>query len=173
MKPVPDQELSECPRKRLEGARRIAIVGIGDELSPVDRLGILAAREIEPLHLPGVRVFLAGTVPESITAPLRRFQPDHVLLLDAADMGARPGTIACIGSGSIVASSLSTHALPLSMMREFIEQDSNAQVTLIGIQPDMTGGLSFKEKDTITGNLSGLLGILRDICKKDLMSTLR
>jgi len=163
---IPDPELADCLRKRLEGACRIAIVGIGDELSPVDRLGMLAAREVEPLHLPGVRVFLAGTVPESITAPLRRFHPDHVLFFDAADMGARPGTIACIGPGTIEASSLSTHALPLSVVMEFIEQDSRARVTLVGIQPDMTGGLLLKEQDFFIVDFSGLLGILRDICEK-------
>ena len=166
MKQVPDQEMAVCLQKRLEGARRIAIMGIGDELSPVDRLGMLAAREIEQLHLPGIRVFLAGTAPESITANLRRYYPDHVLLLDAADMGARPGTIACIGPGTIAASSLSTHALPLSVVMEFIEQDSKAQVTLVGIQPDMTGGLASNEQDYFTADFAGLLGTLRDICEK-------
>lgn len=161
-----DPELADCLRKRLAGASRIAIVGIGDEFSPFDRLGMLAAREIEPLHLPGVRVFLAGIVPESITAPLRRFHPDHVLLFDAADMGAWPGTIACIEPGTIVTSSQSTHALPLSVVMEFIEQDSRTRVTLLGIQPDMTGGQSLKGQDYFTGDFAALLGILRDICEK-------
>ena len=83
-------------RQRLAGARRIAVVGIGDENSAVDRLGMEAAREIELMHLPGVRIFFAGTVPESMTGSLREFHPDHVLLLDAADMSSPPGTVAVI-----------------------------------------------------------------------------
>ena len=69
----------EC---RLQSAGRIAIVGIGDELSPLDCLGMRTAREIEGLGLPGVMVVLAGVLPESMTGPLRLFRPDVVLFLD-------------------------------------------------------------------------------------------
>jgi hydrogenase 3 maturation protease len=125
-------------QKRLTGARRIAVVGIGDELLPVDRLGMIAAREMERVHIPGVRVFLAGTMPESITGPLRKFHPDHVLMIDAADMGAPPGTVAVIQPGRIRASLFSTHALPLSAVMEFVKKDIKTKVTLIGIQPEVT-----------------------------------
>jgi hydrogenase 3 maturation protease len=125
-------------QKRLTGAHRIAVVGIGDELLPVDRLGMIAAREMERVHIPGVRVFLAGTMPESITGPLRKFHPDHVLMIDAADMGAPPGTVAVIQPGRIRASLFSTHALPLSAVMEFVKKDIKTKVTLIGIQPEVT-----------------------------------
>ncbi len=109
-------------RRRIKNANRLAIVGIGDELIPPDRLGMYTAREIEQQHLPGVEVFFAGTVPESITGPIRRYQPDHVLFLDAADMGARPGTIAVIEPEQIQASLLSTHVLPLSVVMDYLER---------------------------------------------------
>ncbi len=125
-------------RHRLQGAQRIAVVGVGDELNVHDRLGILAAREIEGLHLEHVRVFYAGTVPESITGPIRKFRPDAVVLLDAADMGARPGTVALVDPQHIGASLLSTHALPLSVVMEFLEKDTGARTILVGIQPDLT-----------------------------------
>ena len=35
----------------------------------------------------------AGPAPENFTGPLRRFRPDLVLLVDAAQMDAEPGTI--------------------------------------------------------------------------------
>jgi hydrogenase 3 maturation protease len=153
-------------RRRLDGALRIAIVGIGDELSPVDRLGMLAAHEIEKLHLPGIKVFFAGTMPESMTGPLRIFHPDHVLLLDSADMGARPGTIAIIKPGKIHASLVSSHALPLSVVMKFIAEDSKTRVILLGIQPDtarQNTGLSAPDRDYLDQNLAGLSCILRDI----------
>ncbi len=123
--------------RRLRGAKRVAVVGIGDELAPHDRLGMIAAREVEGLHLPRVKVFLAGTVPESVTAPVRRFRPDHTLLLDAADMAARPGTVALVQASEIQARLFSTHALPLSVVIEFLRKDTKALVTLVGIQPDL------------------------------------
>jgi hydrogenase 3 maturation protease len=124
-------------RQRLGGAHRVAVVGIGDRLLPHDRLGMLAAEAIADLHLTGVRVFLAGTVPESVTGPIRRFRPEHVLFLDAAEMGAPPGTVAVVEPERIHASLLSTHVLPLSLVMEFLEKDVNTRVTLIGIEPDI------------------------------------
>ena len=125
-------------RRRIEYALRLAIVGIGDELIPPDRLGMYSAREIGQHHLPGVEVFLAATVPESVTGPLRRYRPDHVLFLDAADMGARPGTVAVIEPEQIHASLVTTHVLPLSVVMDYVEQEIVAGVTLLGIQPDLT-----------------------------------
>ena len=123
-------------RRRIGSARRIAVVGVGDELSPHDRLGIVAAREIEGLHLPTVKVFLAGTVPESATGPVRKFRPDVIVFLDAADMGTRAGTVAIIQPGEIQARLFSTHALPLSVVMAYLAQETKAEVVLVGIQPD-------------------------------------
>lgn len=124
-------------RRRLQGAKRVAVVGVGDELNVHDRLGILAAREIEGLHLENLRVFYAGTVPETVTGPIRRFKPDAIVLVDAADMGARPGSVALLQPDEIRASLLSTHALPLSVVMEFLTKDTGARALLIGIQPDL------------------------------------
>ncbi len=123
-------------RRRLRGARRVAIIGVGDELLPSDRLGMLAAREIDRLQLPAARVFYAGTVPESVTGPVRRYRPGHILLLDAADMGARPGSVAVVDPERIRARLFTTHALPLSVVMEYLKRDTKAAVTLVGIQPE-------------------------------------
>ena len=154
-------------RYRLATACRIAVVGIGDKSSIVDRLGMEAALEIELLHIPGVRVFFAGTMPESMTGPLRKFHPDHVLLLDSADMDTPPGTIAIIEPERIPAGYFSTHALPLSAVMEFLENDSGTKVTLIGIQPGVTRYdevLGPEEQDLLHRNLAELSGILRKSC---------
>jgi hydrogenase 3 maturation protease len=151
-------------QRRVKGARRLAVVGIGEELIPADRLGMSAAREIKARHLPAVKVFFAGTVPESITGPLRRYQPDHVLFLDAAEMKERPGTIAVIGPGQIQASLMSTHVLPLSVVMDYVEEEIGTEVTLLGIQPDSTNlekDLSDEDRDYLNHNLQVLSDILR------------
>jgi hydrogenase 3 maturation protease len=154
-------------RQRLGTARRIAIVGIGDEHSGFDRIGMLVARQIDGMHIPGVRVFFAGIVPESMTGPIRTFQPDHVILADAADMGASPGTIAVIDPERIIGEHFSTHALPLSAVMEFIEHDAGTTVTLLGIQPGNNRnatGLSFEGEELLHRNLAELVGVLRERC---------
>ena len=128
-----EQELE----RRLSGEPRIAVVGVGDELQPTDRLGMVVAREVGALRLPGVSVHLAGTLPESFTAPIRRSRPDRVVLLDAADMGTRPGTVAILSSGEVKGARLSTHAMPLTVLMTYLEETMHVPVTLVGIQPDL------------------------------------
>ncbi len=164
MKPAPRAGDTDL-RDRLAGARRVAVVGIGDEDSPVDRLGMVAARELARSAIPGIQVFFAGTVPESMTGPLREFHPDHVLLLDAADMGNPPGTVAVIDPELISAGHVSTHALPLSAVMAFIGEDTGAKVTLVGIQPDIGQGvMSGESEETLYRNIGELEGILRNVC---------
>jgi hydrogenase 3 maturation protease len=146
-------------RERLIGQRPLAVVGIGDELNPHDRLGMLAAGRIDSLGLPGVSVFLAGMMPESITAPVRRAKPAHILFLDAALMGKPPGTLGIIDACDVHGDLLITHALPLPVVMEYLEKEAKAQVTLVGIQPDLSvaGERPTKEEEQGIGKLADLL----------------
>jgi hydrogenase 3 maturation protease len=151
-------------RQRLAGCRRIAIVGIGDVLLPFDRPGMSAAGEIEKLHLPGVKVFLAGDVPESITGALRVYRPDHVIFLDAADMGVLPGSILVIEPENTQANLVSSHILPLPVIMEFIAEDTRSGVTLLGIQTDLDRpdhDLSGPEQLLLQRNITALAELLR------------
>ena len=124
-----------------------------------------AAREIDRQKIPGVQVFLAGTVPENITGALRRYGPDHVLLLDAAEMGERPGTLAIIAPGQVQARFFSTHALPLPVVMKYIEREIGAPVTLLGIQPDRDGKTD-TDRDTrrrFDYNLGLLSAVLKNL----------
>ena len=153
---IPQRNLETRLRRFLQGTKRVAFVGVGDELNVHDRLGMLAAREIDGLHLEGIRVFLAGTVPESVTGPIRRYKPGAIVLLDAADMETRPGTVAFVDPKQIRASLLTTHALPLSVVMEFLEEDTGARALLLGIQPE----LSAAEETPTAAEQAGLTRIL-------------
>jgi hydrogenase 3 maturation protease len=146
-------------RERLAQARPLAVVGIGDELNPHDRLGMIAAGRIRALGLPGVSVFLAGMMPESITAPVRRFKPAHILFIDAAVMGKEPGTLGIIEACEVHGDLLITHALPLPVVMEYLEKEAKAPVTFIGIQPDLaaSGDRPTKEEEKGIGQLADLV----------------
>ncbi|MDD1717624.1 MAG: hydrogenase 3 maturation endopeptidase HyCI [Methanoregulaceae archaeon] len=163
MNPSPGKDFEDRLRSRLEGVRRLAIIGIGDEFMPADSIGMSAAREIGKIGLPGVKVFLAGTVPESVTGPIRTYRPDHVLMVDAADMGAGPGTLAIVEPGSITANLFSTHYFPLSVVMEYLSQDEGTKVILVGIQPDNEvhcDGLSPREREALRNLIDSLTSIL-------------
>ena len=127
---------SEVLRILLSRARRLAVIGVGDELQPHDRLGMAVARALESRNPPGLRVFFAGTMPENITGPVKEFQPDHILIMDSAEMGVVPGSAAVIEPGDVPATLFSAHVIPLPVVMEYLAQATGAQVTLVGIQPD-------------------------------------
>lgn len=122
-------------REALQGAGRVAVMGVGDELHADDVVGLAAARSVADLRIPDVDVLIAGGMPENHTGVLRRARPTHVVVLDAADMGEPPGTAAIIAPGSARGQRYSTHALPLSVVAEYVEQEIGARVLLVGIQP--------------------------------------
>jgi|GEM_PF-1075633 len=45
---------------------------------------------------PIFKFFNGGTAPENLTGEIRRFKPSHLIMIDAVELGKRPGTIALI-----------------------------------------------------------------------------
>lgn len=121
---------------------RVALVGIGNPLRNDDAAGLLVARELlqrecaaDTNHL---LVIQAGHAPENVTGELRNFHPELIILIDASDMRAEPGTICWVPIQSIEGMSASTHSLPLSMLARYLTLELNCAVVLIGIQPKST-----------------------------------
>jgi len=118
---------------------RIAILGVGNQFRSDDAVGVLIARALSTrqcaLDTDHLRIIEAGHAPENTTGELRKFAPDLVLIIDAAEMGQRPGTIQWIPEEAIDGMSASTHSLPLSMLARYLTLDLNCMVTLLGIQP--------------------------------------
>lgn len=82
-----------------------------------------------------VLVMDAGHAPENMTAELRRFVPDSVLLVDAAELGQPPGTVHWIPMEDLDGMSASTHSMPLSMLASYLTLELHCTVSLLGIQP--------------------------------------
>jgi hydrogenase 3 maturation protease len=127
----------------------VAVVGIGQELRGDDAVGVKAARTLLRRQRAGgdtsrpvsLLVVEAGPMPESCAGPLRRFAPDLVILVDAADMGAVPGTVAWLDWRDADAAAASTHGLPLSLFAGYLTTEIGCTVLLLGIQPaDLTFG---------------------------------
>jgi hydrogenase 3 maturation protease len=129
-----EQEL----RGWLSGARRVAIVGIGGPLQGDDAVGARVAQGLLDRTAENVLPMVCWTVPESCTGPIRAFQPTHVLLVDAAELGQPAGTCRLVQADSLVGMSLSTHSAPLRLVAEFLSKSTGAQVALLAVQPKRT-----------------------------------
>jgi hydrogenase 3 maturation protease len=124
---------------RRAGLPKIAILGIGNLLRSDDAAGVLVARQIGICRLiqdlDFFRVWEAGHAPENCTAELRRFAPEVVILIDAAQMEESPGTIRWIDMEDMDGLSASTHSMPLSLLAKYLTLELNCDVKLLGIQP--------------------------------------
>jgi hydrogenase 3 maturation protease len=116
---------------------RVALVGVGSELNGDDAAGVQAAREISlAAGLPANFLALdSGSIPENASGSLRRFHPDLVIFVDAADLGAEPGTIEWLDKTRIEGMSASSHTLPLTLLGGFLESELDCRVEYLGIQP--------------------------------------
>jgi hydrogenase 3 maturation protease len=127
---------------------RVAVVGIGNELSGDDAAGIAVARALgskirnHPVA-PSFCIIEAGMAPENFTGTLRRFRPDLVVLVDAAQMDQAPGTVRWFDAESAAGFSASTHTLPLNLFALYLQSEIGCEVKLLGIQPAHSSTRSF------------------------------
>ncbi len=115
---------------------RLAIMGVGNELNGDDAAGVAVVRALQPALAGQPRLLLieAGPAPENFTGPLRRFAPNLVLIVDAANMGGEPGSVRWIEWQDTDGLSASTHSLPPSVLATYLIHEIGCRVALLGIQ---------------------------------------
>ncbi|MDR3577499.1 MAG: hydrogenase 3 maturation endopeptidase HyCI [Anaerolineaceae bacterium] len=115
---------------------RLAILGVGNELNGDDGAGVKAARSLRSFFagFPQGLIIEAGLAPENFTGPLRRFQPELVLIIDAGQMDEPPGTVAWVKWQETTGFSASSHSLPPSVLATYLIEELNCQVALLVIQ---------------------------------------
>jgi hydrogenase 3 maturation protease len=120
--------------------RRTAVVGVGNPMRSDDAAGILVARGLSQRESAAdtgrVLILEAGQAPENRTGELRKFAPELVFIIDAADLGQGPGTAQWIPEESIDGMSASTHSMPLSMLAHYLRLELKCTVLFLGVQPD-------------------------------------
>jgi hydrogenase 3 maturation protease len=116
---------------RLSG--RVVVVGVGNPLRGDDAAGCLVARRLHGAE--GARVIEAEEVPESFVGDIAAAAPDVVVLVDAVDLGALPGTVAVLETDEVAAYAPTTHRLPLSLVMDVVQRRTGAGVFLIAVQP--------------------------------------
>jgi hydrogenase 3 maturation protease len=133
------QNLKTNLRKRLEGAKRIAVLGIGSDLMGDDVAGVLIANGLaDTIPEDGCvpcKVVIGGAAPEGVVGEIRKFNPSHVIMIDAANLAAPPGHAELIELERIGGVSFSTHRLPTRILADYLIKATSCQIIVIGIQP--------------------------------------
>lgn len=134
-------------RKVLRG--RVVVLGIGNPGRGDDgagpRVARLLARQLPPEapEGPGDRIVAAisaETTPEAEAGRIAALSPDCVLLVDAVDFGAPPGS-SCLFDEEDLTSRMgwSAHRPPLTLLMHYLQERTGARVILLGIQPADVG----------------------------------
>jgi len=119
----------------LTNSQKIVILGIGNEMRGDDGLGSVLAQELSNLEDRHITIFDGKTVPENFTGAIKRETPSHIIILDAVEMGEPPGHVKLVFKEEIANYSISTHAMPLSFLINYLETTTSAKIMLMGIQP--------------------------------------
>ena len=123
-----------------EHPAHLAVLGIGHELCGDDAVGTRIAGMLHARlpNEPRLLAIEAGPAPENFTGSLRRYQPDLILMIDAARLDETPGTVRWLDCTEVEGFSASTHTLPLDILISYLKAELGCSVELIGIQPEQT-----------------------------------
>lgn len=129
---VADEELLGQLSK-LRGSRTV-IVGIGNALKGDDAVGPLVCEQLRRMGI-GAELIDAGPVPENYIQPIIKKTPQNLLVIDAMDFGAAPGTVRLFRPEQLSTSIWSTHTLSPRIFADMVCRSVQADVYFIGIQP--------------------------------------
>ena len=122
----------------LKNAKRLVILGIGNEDNGDDAVGLHVLTQLQKGDLPNwVTNFYCERVPEHFLGKISNIEPNRIIILDAADMKEIPGAIAIFPKEAVSSGyHLSTHTLSLTMLEEFLKPVVPDLITAyVGIQP--------------------------------------
>ncbi|MEM3726753.1 MAG: hydrogenase 3 maturation endopeptidase HyCI, partial [Candidatus Bathyarchaeia archaeon] len=126
-------------KKWLVDAKRVVVAGIGNPIRMDDFVGVKIVQDLQGKVSSNVQLIECETVPESFIQQIIDFNPTHVLLIDAAILGLKPGESKLTSPQHLeIFPAFSTHMLPLRVFCEHLAQTVKAKVALLLIEPKQT-----------------------------------
>jgi hydrogenase maturation protease len=127
--------------KKFRGSRTL-IVGIGNILKADDGAGPLVCEQLGHAKI-CAELIDTGTVPENYIQPIIKKAPQNLLVVDAIDFGAPPGTIRIFTPEQLNSYTISTHTLSPRLFVDMVCQNikrapalrESLDVYFVGIQP--------------------------------------
>ena len=110
--------------------RKIQLWGVGNTLLGDDAVGPMIS-----VQLGGID---CGTTPENYISKLRKEEPEILIIIDAAEMGLKAGSVRVLNFGEISGEIVTSHGIPLSVLLEQFYKSKVTDIIFIGIQPKQT-----------------------------------
>ncbi len=120
----------------LDNSGKVALIGVGNPLRTDDAIGTQIIKKLKRYRLSEcIGLFNCETVPENYLDEIKKFQPTHLILIDAAQLNLKPGEQKLVTIEKIKNVAISTHALPLSFLAKYLKQTMRTAIILLAIQP--------------------------------------
>lgn len=157
------RELEDELHTWLKGAKSVVVAGIGNAIRRDDYVGVKIVEDLRGKVSDDVHLIECETVPESFVDEIIGIRPSHVLLVDAALLGQRPGTAHLYEAEEVMnVPSISTHTMPLRVFCDYVTELTGASIALIliepkdtefgeGLTPELEDAVKRIEKDLING----------------------
>ncbi len=138
------KELQSKLLKKLQNARKLVFIGIGEEKLSDDGVGPYIISEFLRNSNEKFHFINAGIDPMSRIEEVIEFQPSHLILLDTCTLSKPPGTVAIIERENIQESvPISSHTIPIHIVVDLlVERLIDLKVFMIGIVPESLEGFS-------------------------------
>jgi hydrogenase 3 maturation protease len=134
-----EYNIQDALEKWFAGANKVVVTGIGNPIRRDDFVGVKIVQDLQSKVPKNVQLIECETVPESFMQDIVDFKPSHVLLVDAAILGLKPGETRLVLPEQITDfPAVTTHVLPLRIFCEYITKMAEAKIALLLIEPEDT-----------------------------------
>ncbi|MGY3901866.1 hydrogenase maturation peptidase HycI [Aeromonas lusitana] len=134
---------------------RNLVLTVGNAMMGDDGAGPYLAEKLQASPLPGWLHIDGGIAPENVVHKVRELQPDRVLLVDAAEIGEKAGTLQLIPPETIAEMFIfSTHNMPLNFLIDELKTFV-PEVLFVGVQPAIVA-FSFPMTEMVSGAMDYL-----------------
>jgi hydrogenase 3 maturation protease len=131
--------IRDALKKWFVDADRVVVAGIGNPIRRDDFVGVKIAKNLIGKVSDKVQLLECETVPESSLQEIVDLNPSHVLLIDAAVLGLKPGETRLVFPERVANfPAITTHVLPLRIFCELIANMTKSKIALLLIEPENT-----------------------------------
>lgn len=120
------------------GAKRVVLVGVGNPLRMDDGVGVQVINLLKGKTSKHVSLINSETVPEDFIEPILEFKPTHILIIDAALMETKSGSVKLYENWTEANVPISTHTLPIQIFCGYLFEATKAKIAMLLIQPENT-----------------------------------
>jgi hydrogenase 3 maturation protease len=134
-----EYSIQDALKEWFAGADKVVVAGIGNPIRSDDFVGVKIVQDLKGKVPENVHLIECETVPESFMQEIVDLKPSHVLLIDAAVLGLKPGETRLVFPEQVTNfPAITTHMLPLRIFCEYITKMTETKIALLLVEPENT-----------------------------------